>query len=322
MQTENPTQAPGEEFVSPLAHLRPCTAMEMLDRTAAVLCKRWKLLVPLGLLYALPESLTLAGIVAAVEQTGQPSLSDRLAPLFMVAWLVSQGPGAALILATINGYIFADRPIGLWMSLRHALPRLPHLILTRLYIMFTLVLLMLPAATLIMPSETAADTSVPMLLLALGGLVAAALLGIFSILAPPVVMVESRFFFRAIGRSIHLMRTTFRRGLPGDRPALRFLLLLVIPGLLYAGTQVVVNGLSYQIAGTLVFGLDYHPTVWLASAVLMLPARLIAGLWLCAGVSLLYLECRMRTEGFDLFGRLQIRSQSESGVPDWADRRA
>lgn len=294
--------------------------MEMLDRTTAVLRNRWRLLLPLGLLYALPESLALTAIVAAVEQTANKGLPDTLAPVFMVAWLLSQWPNAAIIIATINGFIFADRPIGLWMSLRHALPRLPHLILTRLYILFMLVLLMVPSVALVMPSGPGTDSSVPVVLLAVVGLVAAALLAIFCILTPPVVIFEQQSFFRAMSRSIQLMRATFRRGVPGDRPALRFLLLLVIPAAIYAGAQAAVNGLSYQIAGAPALGLEYHPGVWLATAALMLPARFLAGLWLCTGVSMLYLECRMRTEGFDLFGRLQARTRSESETPDWADQ--
>lgn len=306
---------------SPLAHLRPCTSMEMLDRTTAVLRSRWKLLLPLGLLYALPESLALMAIVAAVEWTGNTGLTDSLATVLLAAWLLSQWPNAAIIIVSINGFIFADRHANLWASLRHALPRLPYLILTRLYIMFTLVLLLLPSLTIIMPSGPGTDGTVPVFLLAVAGLVAAALLAIFCILTPPIIMVEQKAFFRAMGRSILLMRASFRRGIPGDRPALRLLLLLVIPAVAYAGTQAVVNIMSYQIAGEPALSLDYHPLVLLAMAALLLPARLVSGLWLYTGICMLYLECRMRTEGFDLAVRLQARTRSAPQAPVWAEPR-
>ena len=294
--------------------------MEMLDRTTALLRNRWRLLLPLGLLYALPDSLALTGIVAAVEWRGDTRLSGELAPVFMLAWLLSQWPNAAMILVTINGFIFPDRHIGFWMSLRHALGRLPYLILTRLHIMLTLVLLILPSAALVMPGGADVDLSGRILLLAVAGLVAAALLAIYCILVPPVVMVEQKWFLRAMARSIALMRPAFRRGLPGDRPVTRLLLLLVIPAAIYAGAQMAVNGISYKLAGGLVFGLDYHPAVWLATAMFMFPAKWLAGLWLCSGVSLLYLECRMRTEGFDLFVRLQARTQNLSGATPWEEQ--
>lgn len=319
MPQEIPTQPPDQGPASPLTHLRPCTPMEMLDRATALLRSRWRLLLPLGLLHALPDSLALTAIVAVVEGKGGKGPPDYLAPVFMLAWLASQWPNAAMIIATINGFIFPDRHIGLWISLRYALARLPYLILTRLHIMFTLVLLLMPLATLVMPSETEAGLGGPILLMAAAGLVAAVFLALFCMLVPPIVMVEHKWFFRAMGRSIALMRPAFKRGLPGDRPATRVLLLLVVPAALYAGAQAALNGISYNLTGMPVFGLDYHPAVWLATAALMFPAKFLAGLWLCAGVSMLYLECRMRTEGFDLFVRLQARTRGLSETPAWAE---
>ncbi|MBX7244373.1 MAG: hypothetical protein K1X53_02675 [Candidatus Sumerlaeaceae bacterium] len=300
------------EGLSAICHVRPSTPMELMDRAFLVVRARFPQFLLLGFLFALPE---FAATVLFTYIHGVPDDSE-LAQQFLgwlsAAFLLQQLPNAVVILLAIQAFMFPRRPIRLVPLTRAALINLPLLILTRILafiILFLLANILLGA----LGGELGSPGSLLGLFVASWVGAALAYLFLMWMLMPPVALIESRGFFRGLGRSVELMKQRFRAGWPGDLPVVRLLGILLVPGIGILLGQLVVQGTSYALTGTNAFFGPTTPTVFLISAGVNFITKMSVECWMYVAVALLYLECRMRREGLDLQVRLLQRQGSAAG---------
>lgn len=271
-----------------LAHLRPTTPLELLDRIFSVVARKPFVFAGLACLYAAP--LLLLGLVAVALK-----LDDaRASQVLLLALLLQQWPAAAVVVAAFQSAVFPHKKLSLLLALRASLERLPYFILTRALALIVIISLASVPSALNMAEIGWYATPV-----AIWALFAAVYLLILWALLPIVVMVERRAFVRAMARSAELMRGVFKPGwIVGDTAFRRLVLMAAVPFALVICLEVVPECWS------LASDRNLDTRFALLTLVLSFVVDLVFAMYAYVGLTLLYMECRMRREALDLQVRL------------------
>lgn len=281
--------------------------MEMVDRIVRLVSLRWRVILPLALLAALPEPvLTIIGTYLDTQTREEGAQRQYGALIFVLAFALPQWPNAALLLAGFHGHLFPLHSIRAVGALRSALGRLPYLILTRLYVWMLLGLLAFP----LILAGTRPAISLTVLVGILLGIIAFLVFAGLWFLVPVLVMVEHKSFFRAMARSMELMTTRFSGGWLGDSPLRRLVVMGVFPLVLFAGELILLQAAWPFLrppAGSQ-FPADYGGLF--AFTAVQLAINFVLALWMPLSMAMLYGECRMRREGMDLHVRLEAQTES------------
>lgn len=282
-----------------LAHIRPTTAMEMVDRVFEIMRRHLPFMMGLGALYALPTLLVGTWVILR-----DGNADDALTRVALVGAVVAkQLPLAALAIAAFQAALFPGRILLPAPAFRSAFALLPQFM-----VIVLLIVLMLMGFAVVLPamlSRTAGAGSPLGLILAPMSMAMGLFVTLAYSLAPIVVLVEKRWFFAALGRSAELTRLVFRRGLvDGDSPFRRVALVALFP----LAATLAAEGLARMLvvaastrapsvaAGTIT-GDMFSLLIACAVSVVTAPA-------LMCGLALVYIECRVRLEALDLQVRL------------------
>jgi hypothetical protein len=308
---------------SGLAHLRPTTPMEMIDRVFLVIGTRPKLFAALALMFALPP-LLLQLFQAFIPPKSGDSPDSIVLFATVAASLLIQWANAAVIAAAFQTLLFPARPLAAKAALRGALDRLFYLILTRFLVVSALIVLglLLPQQLL---SGNGGEPGFISVAIAAWSVGAAVYFGFGWALVPMVVMIERKSFVKAMLRSMDLMRLKFRKAVVfGDSALRRLLLVLIVPAAIYLFGQILVQGISLLATGQILFmwsakviqSSPAHRLVYLFDAGVSFAVSFFALPWLYSGLVMLYAECRMRHEALDIQVRLLTRGETAPLMSD------
>jgi hypothetical protein len=287
-----------------LAHIRPCTPPELLDRAFWVFGQRPGLFLACALVTTLPGLFCLAAYTESVEASSSPLKMAFYVLLFLLAELADACGTAAAYQTALH----PDRPLKLEPLLNATFARLGIYVLTRMMMFFPVVWFGLFIPTRLLISETAGTQNTALMLLAAAGVLLALRLFTQWVLVSAVVLVERIGHFKALQRSSALMGWRYESPFWGDGPAARLMLLCLPPLLASLGLAGLCILIYYQVAGAgavntwarngLGLFFLFSATTGLASA-----------LW-WPGLAVLYIENLIRREAFDIQVML-LERQSE-----------
>jgi hypothetical protein len=286
-------------MTSKLAHIRPCTPVEMLDRAFWVFCLRPRLFVACACAAALPG---LFGLFAA-DRSGETALPPAaLGAAYFLLYLVSELADACATAGAFQMSLHPERPLLISALVRSAFARLPLYILTRLMLFLPIIWFgMAMPLTLWISGKRTSETWFAAMLAAAGVLLAIRLF-YHWVLAPSVVLIEKRGLFAALMRSMVLMRWPYRSPIRGDGSALR-LAMIALP---VATAMTALTGLGLAV-GLHFDGPEFlhgwprsnGRPLFVASAAL----GMATAIW-WPSVAVLYMENLMRREALDVHVRL------------------
>ena len=304
-----PSEEPSEFFrLSNFAHLHPCTQTELIDRVAAVILHQPALFLGLGALSALP------GLMVMLLSPGFSGPSDSqdvgisYAFVVLIPWFLKEWPVAALILCGFQKFVFPTRKLKLWIVMQTSLTRLLAFIGTRLFAWTIIMGLML--FVLSVGSTGGGGISG---LLAFPALITALLLLIYWSLTGVAVMVEGSSFITAMGRSAKILRQGFRGKKLSDSPLSRLLLILIIPIALVIGEQICLQTLGSFYPGGAYPRPPIDSSFTIPAGAIMFFFQTLRAPLLYVGLTMVYLECRMRNESLDLRVRLVDEKKEDDG---------
>ena len=125
----------------------------------------------------------------------------------------------------------------------------------------------------------------------------------------PVVMIERRGLFRALSRSVELMRLRFGKGFFGDTPIRRLLIVGFFPLSMMLAGRVVIAAVSLAVTGEISFISSSNSVVIATEAVTDLLLGSVYLPWMTIALVAIYVECRMRREGLDMQVRLLAKGE-------------
>lgn len=298
-----------------LAHLRPTATLEMMDNVFAVFATRKKLFFGLGLLSQLP----IVSVLIAFPLLAGGAEVDWAATSFrswvLVAMVVQMWPIAALIAAAFQTMLFPGRPLQFASLLRASFAQLPHLIVTRIFARLLLVLLAGVGMMSLVQSQSGGAGQVIMLGLGIWSMLAIVYFSIVWALIGPVVMIERRSMFRALARSMELMRLKFGAGIFGDTPIRRLLIVGLFPFTVFCLGRLIIAGVSLLVTGDF----SLFSTSGLAVIATEATVDLLLGSvylpWFTIALVAIYVECRMRREALDMQVRLLAKGEiADEGI--------
>jgi hypothetical protein len=289
---------------SKLAHLRPTTIPEMLDRLFHVFLARPLVFLSLSGLYAVSE--LFAGLVA--QRALQPGAGSTLLLIEVLLRLIGEWCCAGAALAAFQVTLFPARPLTLHVTLMAALPRFPQFLLTRFVLVAIVIGLGYIVPLRLLEAQQPDNVSYLHATLAVVSVFAAIYAAAHWYLASLLIMVEGRYFLRAAVRSNELMRLRFRKW---DSALIRLLVCLTLPAAILVSVVLPFEGVAWYLSGKLAApGAPIGPYAgaWLPvqSLIILLCSPLM---WICS--ALIYCECRMRDEGLDF----QVHLLERGAVP-------
>lgn len=298
-EPDKPHSCPGlgeedREFSSEnLQHLRPCTPLELLDRSVTAALKFFPQLGLLAFLTALPETLSLAFAMPGV-QTGSDDRTRILSLMAIIGLhLISLWPFAALIAASFMATVHPERSINPFHLLRFALQRWRLLIAAQ--ILFGIVLIFAMTIIMTLPGIGWGGTAFAVLLAAITVFWTLRLL-----LTIPILVLERHPLGLSITRSLHLtglaegqeLRSPEETRLP-RAPFPRILFLVMLPVFIIS---VLSSGIQILLPGEL-------PTDFIAILANYLFSGLFSLLFASALIQV-YIESLIRSESWDLEYRI------------------
>lgn len=283
------------------AHLHPCTQVELLDRVSAIVLSRPGLFFGLGALSALPGFVMLLVLAvvpsAAGADAAEPGMAEAL--IMLMAWLLEEWPVAAIVACGFQAFLLPQRELRLWVAMQTVLGRMAAFAGTRMFAWAVVLGLML----FVVAAGSGAGGALSNLL-ALPALVVALVMLVLWSLAGPVILFERRSFVRALARSSELMRGRFAGGRLTDSPFSRLLLVLALPAAVFALEQVLVQAMGFRLPGGSYPNMNPSPRFALASGIVLFVGQTLRAPFLYVGIAMIYAECRMRREAFDLRVRM------------------
>ncbi len=303
------TGQPGRAHFDPPAHahVRLSTPVELLDRAFAVLMSRPALFFGLGALGALPGLAATTVLALSPPAAGAYAGGDsRFALVTILAWVLEQWPLAAIVLCAFQILVLPRRPLPIWVAMQGALPRLAAFASTRMlsWIVVLGMLLFVFTGGGLAPGGLWVLVAIPAALMA-------AYLAVGWALLSPVIMIERLSLVRALQRSAELMRQKFASRGSGDSPFIRLLLILLFPLALIALEQGVVHSVGFFLPGGSLPEIPLRRDFLLFAAAVSFVGKMIREPWTFIALVMLYAECRMRREAFDL--RLRLIGDGEGG---------
>jgi hypothetical protein len=314
------SEFPGADVVTSapqdnLTHLRPCSTLEMLDRVFAVYRARPVLFTSLGFLYALPSFALTIGMAFYYGPGLTPEeIARRITPWAAAALLLAQWPNAATISAAFQTLLFPRRSLAFGTAIRGSLSRLPPLILTRLAIMAMIVMIGFGLPVELRRSQSAGVLQQG---LAIWLILLAVFMTMSWALVPAVVMIERRWFVDAMARGFQLMRMKYSPGVAGDGAMRRLLVLALFPICAWLACRLPIEAVCLAQYGKLSVDAPANDMLIIADACATLLVTAFLEPWIYIALVVLYCECRMRREGFDI--QMRLLSHQETGAPmqDW-----
>ncbi|PKO14660.1 hypothetical protein CVU37_14295 [candidate division BRC1 bacterium HGW-BRC1-1] len=303
-------EEPSDFFrLSNFAHLHPCTQTELIDRVAAVIFHQPALFFGLGALSALPGLIVMLVNPGFSGASGTQEVSMSDAFITMIPWFLKEWPVAALILAGFQKFVFPKRTMKMWVAMQTSLSILLAFIGTRLFawtIIMGLLLFVLSVGT------TGGGGIAGML--ALPALVMALILLIYWSLTGVAVIIERTSFITAMARSWKILRQRFRGKKLTDSPLSRLLLILIIPAVLFIVEQISLQTLGFFYPGGAYPKPPVDPSFTIPAGAIMFFFQTIRAPWLYVGLTMVYLECRMRNESLDIRIRLVEEKVGDDGT--------
>ncbi len=305
-----PPEEPADFFrLSNFAHLHPCTHTELIDRVGAVIMHQPALFFGLGALSALPAlmAMLLNPGFSGPSGTQEVGMIDYLVTL--VPWFLKEWPIAALILAGFQKFVFPKRKLKMWVVMQTSLTFLLAFIGTRLFawtIIMGLLLFVLSVGTTGGGGITG--------LLAFPALVMALFLLVYWSLTGVAVMIERTAFINAMARSWKMLRQGFRGKKLTNSPLSRLLLILIIPAILFIIEQISIQTLGFFYPGGAYPKPPVDPSFTIPAGAIMFLFQTLRAPWLYVGLTMVYLECRMRNESLDLRIRLVDEKMEDDGT--------
>lgn len=304
-----------------LTHVRPTTALEMLDRVYAVLRQRPVFFVVTALLYAMPKMAEQAFLPFSQVNPREPATVMPLLPWILLRFAAEQLPLAAFLFGAFHASIFPGRPISLGGLVKDTIERFPYLLLTRAVAWAGILIVATPGVLALMGAAQSGGS----ILLTMGGaaiLSMALWLAMMWALVPAVVVVERLSFFQALARSFDLMRWRASDSWRTDGAMRRLVLIALVPGAVMVAAEwaAVAAGVVESMP---IEGDETARRMVVVSPVLYVllsgTAKFVIGALFTAGLMLLYIEGRIRTELFDVQVRLIAREPAREPEPEEDD---
>ena len=217
----------------------------------------------------------------------------------LIPWFLKEWPVAALILCGFQKFVFPTRKLKLWIVMQTTLTRLLAFIGTRLFAWTIIMGLML----FVLSVGSTGGGGIGGLL-ALPALVLALLLLIYWSLTGVAVMVEGTSFITAMSRSAKILRQGFRGKSLSNSPLSRLFMILIIPATLVIAEQICLQTLGAFYPGGAYPKPPTDSSFTIPAGAIMFFFQTLRAPLLYVGLTMVYLECRMRNESLDLRIRL------------------
>jgi hypothetical protein len=299
--------AEGRPWGDALRHVRPTSALELLDRVFAIWRRGWRQLLALGALVVLPG--TALEVYAQLRwPAAAPEDLAALAPWAFLVLVVQLLPLAVVFRQAIK--LFLPTPPRDWAAettpLRVVFPRL---VVSVLFIVFTVAVMTNFALVLLQEL----GPQLASVVLALGLLGVSLWVAINLSLAPVLVALDAPTIWGALRMSWRLMRhTRFSTNGWRDNAYWRFALLMSFPLACHVGFAALVRGIAWAalraLPGREKLGAAYDLAAAVSGAVL--DAFLVP--WVAISLVALLVETYCRHETFDLRLRLIAAQEVDS----------
>lgn len=278
-----------------LAHLRPTTLPEMLDRIFFLLKKNAVFFLAASGLSILAEVFLISFSADSWAEANQPFYYVIYFPLEVLRiWAVGMG-----LLFALQYSLFPDRPPAFKAAAKSVFYCVPSVFFVLLAIGFAMVMFL----GILQPFEEVAADPWGRGSLALGFFLLGLLLAMRWSLAPLLIIMEGAGIFAAIARSRDLMRAGFGGGTGQSITARWISVAGLSAGVALVTAILVMAGLYFsgRINGDLVFG---NPELKRAALQAYVVGLFIAQPIYWAGIALIYTEIRVRKDGLDFQLRL------------------